>query len=104
MVSSFCGDFSITCILQTVASGVAWLGTGVFGPQTRTNKVRFCEELRLIKDKWSGTWCVGGDFNEILYPYERSSGLSPSNSMAEFPNFINSCALIDLPLQGGHFT
>ena len=103
LVSSFCGDFSITCILQTVESGFDWAFTGVYGPQARTDKLRFWEELRLIKDKWSGPWCVGGDFNEILYPHERSSGVSPSNSIEEFHNFINSCALVDLPLQGGDF-
>ena len=54
--------------------------------------------------KGSGPWCVGGDFNEILYPHERSSGLSPSNSTEEFYNFIKSCALVDLPLQGDDFT
>ena len=72
MVSSFCGDFSITCILETVESGFAWAFTGVYGPQSRIDKLRFWEERRLIKDKWSGPWCVGGDFNEILYPYKRS--------------------------------
>jgi len=51
MVSSFCGDFSITCILETVESGFAWAFRGVYGPQSRTDKLRFWEELRLIKDK-----------------------------------------------------
>ena len=69
LVSSFCGDFSITCILQTVESGFAWAFTGVHGPQSRTDKLRFWEEFRLIKDKWSGPWCVRGDFNKILYPH-----------------------------------
>jgi len=66
--------------------------------------LRFWEELRLIKDQWSGPWCVGEDFNEILYPHERSLGLSPSNSIEEFHNFINCYTLVDLPLQEGDFT
>ena len=48
LVSSFCGDFSITCILQTVESGFDWAFTGVYGPQARTDKLRFWEELRLM--------------------------------------------------------
>jgi len=31
LVYSFCGDFSITCILQTIESGFAWAFTGVYG-------------------------------------------------------------------------
>jgi len=62
------------------------------------------EELGRVRDSWPGPWCVGGDFNEILYPFERSSGVCPSNAMAEFRNFINQRALMDLPLRGGDFT
>ena len=104
LVSTFCGDFSITCILHSIENGVDWAYTGVYGPQSRSDKLRFWEELCSIKDKWSGPWCVRGDFNEILYAHERSSGFSPSNSTEEFHSFINSCALVDLPLQGGDFT
>ena len=81
-----------------------WVFTSVNGPQTRVDKLRMLEELGRVRDSWPGPWCVGGDFNEILYPYERSSGVCPSNAMAEFRNFINQRALMDLPLKGGDFT
>ena len=48
-----------------------------------------------------GAW---GDFNEILYPQERSLGLCPMNTMLEFHDFINYSALVDLPLRGDDFT
>ena len=42
-----------------------------------------------------------GDFNEILHSQERSTGVCPLNAMAEFQDFINYSALMDLPLRGG---
>ena len=80
---------------------ITWAFTGVYGPQARDEKLRMLEELGRVRDGWPGPWCVGGDFNEILYPYERSSGVCPSNAKVEFRNFINERALMDLPLRGG---
>ena len=41
-----------------------------------------------------------GDFNEIQHSHERITGVCPSNAMAEFGDFINLSALVDLPLGG----
>ena len=54
LVSTFCSDFSITCILHSLEGGFDWAFTGVYGPQSRSDKLRFWEELYSIKDKWSG--------------------------------------------------
>ena len=40
------------------------------------------------------------DFNEILHSHERGTDICPSNAMAEFQNFSNQSALVDLPLRG----
>ena len=48
--------------------------------------------------------CVGGDFNEIIYPNERSRGGRFSNSMRRFSDILNDLELRDLPLQGGPYT
>ena len=104
LVSSVQGEFSITCFFRTVQGGFNWAFTGVYGPQVRIDKLRFWEELRSIKDNWSGPWCLGGDFDEVLYTQERSSGLCPMNTIQEFHDFINYSALVDLPLRGGDFT
>jgi len=42
-----------------------------------------------MRDGWFDPWCVTGDFNEILYGHERSTGICPSNTMVEFCEFIN---------------
>ena len=103
-VSSSQGEFSITSIFQMVDGGFSWAFSGVYGPQDRFDKLRFWEELQRTRDGWPGPWCIGGDFDEILYPQERSSGLCPMNTMVEFHDFINYGALVDLPLHGGDYT
>ena len=104
LVSSSQGDFSVTCIFQMVEGGFTWAFIGVYGPQARADKLRFWEELQRSRDGWPGPWCIGGNFNEILYPRERSTGSCPMNTMLEFHDFIDYSALEDLPLRGGEFT
>ena len=53
LVSSFCGEFSITCTLQLVDGSISWAFTGVYGPHVRVDKLRMWEELRGIRDEWS---------------------------------------------------
>jgi len=88
LVSSSCGEFSITCFLQMVGGDFEWAFTGVYGPHTRSEKLRMWEELRYTREGWSGPWCVAGDFNEILHGHERSSRVCPSNTMEEFRNSL----------------
>jgi len=104
LISSYCGEFSITCFLQMGDGSTSWAFTGVYGPHVRVDKLRTWDELRWIRDGWSGPWCLGGDFNEILHSQEMSTGVCPSNAMVEFQDFINYLALLDLPLKGGNFT
>jgi len=58
--SSSCGEFLVICILQIVADDFACAFIDVYGPQTRQDKLRMCDELRCLKDGWSGPWCIGG--------------------------------------------
>ena len=92
LISSSCGEFSITCILQMGDDSFSWAFTGVYGPHTRGDKLRMLEELGRVRDGWSGPWCLGGDFNEILYAYERNTGVCSSNVMSELRDFINQKA------------
>jgi len=54
--------------------------------------------------QWDIPWYLGGDFKVIRSPYEKSTSGMFSSIMMEFSNFINSCGLVDLRLEGGCFT
>ena len=49
-------------------------------------------------------WCLGGDFNVVRFPLERSGSSPFTFAMIDFLDFISEQGLIDLPLEGGTFT
>ena len=53
---------------------------------------------------WDIPWCLGGDFNVIRFPSERSTGGHLTWAMRDFSTFIDSGNLIDPPLEGARFT
>ena len=67
-------------------------------------KELFWEELSSIRGLWDGPWCLGGDFNEIVSPSERSKGGRLSSAMRRFSEILNETGMGDLPLHGGPYT
>ncbi|KAL2223898.1 UNVERIFIED_CONTAM: putative mitochondrial protein [Sesamum indicum] len=60
--------------------------------------------LRLIS-VGSSPWIVGGDFNTVLCPEERSGGAAPSGiAMSDFHDMIADCALTDAGYTGSPYT
>ncbi|XP_059635931.1 uncharacterized protein LOC132278132 [Cornus florida] len=70
--------------------------------------LEFIDPLLIVKDLFFGKnslpWCLGGDFNSIRSPFERSTGGRWSPEMTQFSDFIDGHLLIDLPLEGATFT
>ncbi|RVX20185.1 Transposon TX1 uncharacterized 149 kDa protein [Vitis vinifera] len=84
--------------------GFMWFFTGVYGPTLKSYREPFWEELGAIRGLWSDPWCIGGDFNVIRFPSERSREGRLSGSMRRFSKVLDELALRDLPLQGGPYT
>ena len=104
LVDSVVGSFSVTCLFRMPENGFLWDFSGVYGPTQNSFRESFWEELGSIKGLWDCPWCVGGDFNEVLFPNERSRGGRLSNSMRRFSDILSDLELRDLPLQGGPYT
>ena len=77
--------------------------TGVYGPNSSRDKRFLWEELFGLSSWWNVPWGVGGDFNVVRFPFERSSSTSFIAAMWEFSNFISEQGLIDISLQVGSF-
>ena len=100
MVDSVVGSFSVSCLFRMAEDGYQWVFSGVYNPIEKTLRESFWEELGLIRGVWEEPWCVGGNFNEVLFPNERSRGGRISNNMRRFSDILNDLDLRDLPLQG----
>ncbi|XP_059627963.1 uncharacterized protein LOC132270774 [Cornus florida] len=90
--------------LNAYDDNFSWVFFGVYGPVIDCDRPAFWQELSYIKDLWSLPWCLGGDFNSVRSPFERSTGGRWSSEMTQFSYFIDGNLLIDLPLEGATFT
>lgn len=63
------------------------------------------EELKNFSINFPGPWCLGGDFNTVLFCNEKIGG-APANqaSCSAFFECINECHLLDLDFDGPSFT
>lgn len=61
-------------------------------------------ELAAIRGIWDDQWVIGGDFNVCRCESERYNCIRRSRAMKSFTNIIHDLGIIDLPLQGAHYT
>ena len=62
------------------------------------------EELAGVASWWGVPWVVGGDFNAVRFPSDHLGATHFTPAMNEFSNFISSCGLRDLSMEGSLFT
>ena len=97
------GQFSISCRFRNMEDGFVWMFTGVYG-FTKEERECLWEELWVIKGIWEDPWCLGGDFNIILFQRERSRQGRLTAAIKRFAQIVDELGLVDLPLQGALLT
>jgi hypothetical protein len=95
------GEHVAACSFKNVVDGFEWAFAGVYGPTDDCDRWLLCDELVGLLCWWDLPWCIGGDFNAIRFPSERSGGRCISSAMREFSDFIFERGLMDLPFTGG---
>jgi exonuclease III len=98
------GQYSVSCKFQNVEDQFEWAFSGVYGPNTDSDRHFMWDELSGVCSWWGVPWCVAGDFNVVRFPSERSGSAGLSTAMMGFSDFITEMGLLDIPLQGGRFT
>ncbi|KAA3468220.1 reverse transcriptase [Gossypium australe] len=82
-----------------------WRYTGFYGLPYANDQHDSWRLLRALGQEQQLPWLVSGDFNEILYPFEKSGGqLREERRMVAFREALEDCQLMDLGFQGPWFT
>jgi len=74
MVDYWVGLFVMSMSGRIKGNASTWVVTGVYGPRDDSLFRLFPEELNSIWERWEGGWCIGGDFNKVLEPFDRIRG------------------------------
>ncbi|KAA3473504.1 Exo_endo_phos domain-containing protein [Gossypium australe] len=82
-----------------------WRFTGFYGSPYATNKIESWNLLRKLGEDQSHPWLVCGDFNEIMYSFEKMGGSAREEwKMEAFRETLEECQLDDIGFSGAWFT
>lgn len=79
--------YSVSIVAAFKGDDQKWMLIGVYGPTTGARFDEFIVELQLIRTRTP--WCIGGDFNEVLYLEERSHAEHRTLGMELFYEFVD---------------
>ena len=98
------GLYSISCRFKCCDDCFVWIFSGEYGPTLGNAREDFWDEFGAIRGLWSDPWCIGGDFNVVRFPGERSGASRLTLAMRRFTWVIDDLHLRNLPLLGGSST
>ncbi|XP_030453714.2 uncharacterized protein LOC115675253 [Syzygium oleosum] len=95
----------INLICTDVDSGKTMRITFVHAPNVIQEKVKFWDKLRQVSLLDSSPWLCLGDFNEVLYDWEKVGKRSISQSrLNAFRECLDDCALMEMDCKGCAYT
>jgi exonuclease III len=97
---------TITASFQIIGSNQEGDITNVYGPQNQQDKDKLMQRLELIRTLVSTrNWILGGDFNMILTPEEKTGGTKRlEQDSGKFKALIDNLKLVDIENNNGTFT
>ncbi|KAJ8754033.1 hypothetical protein K2173_001931 [Erythroxylum novogranatense] len=82
-----------------------WRLTGFYGYPERHSRHLGWNLIRRLHTQSTLPWCVIGDFNDIMFPFEKQGNQSHPRALMEgFQQTLSSCHLYDLGAEGSLFT
>lgn len=93
----------VDCIFQF--GNIYFYASCIYGPSVLRKRVELWERLSRIGVTRKESWCVFGDFNDILHNGEKINGVWRSEESFEpFSQMIKASQLEELPSHGDGFT
>jgi hypothetical protein len=82
-----------------------WRLTGIYGQPRQEMRKETWRLMRTLHHQSNLPWMCVGDFNEILYSFEKQGGVvKPQSHMDNFRDTLEFCNLQDLGFEGDMFT
>lgn len=82
-----------------------WRFTGIYEEPQSDEKEMTWAAMRTLNAAGTGPWLCAGDFNEILFSYEKQGGAARHQSLMDrFRVVLDECGMDDLGFKGDTFT
>ncbi|KAA3462149.1 reverse transcriptase [Gossypium australe] len=95
----------IDAIVEDQNTDQKWRFTGFYGSPYANDREESWQLLKSLHSVDEQSWFVCGDFNEILYGFEKKGGLPREEKrMEDFRNTLQECQLFDIGFSGRWFT
>ncbi|GMI65482.1 hypothetical protein HRI_000217500 [Hibiscus trionum] len=95
----------IDMVIEDNETSASWRFTGFYRAPEERHRAAAWDLLRRLSAMNDLPWLVMGDFNEILYSFEKEGGLLRNERQMEgFRNALSDCSLEDLGYTGCWFT
>ncbi|KAH7659258.1 RNA-directed DNA polymerase protein, partial [Dioscorea alata] len=101
---AFSGMFSLSIDFKSISDSFCWRCTAVYGPNARSAKVAFWEELNVSFSGSAMPWVVCGDFNAIFAKEDKACGVPNWEDIRQANAFTQQFGLFEPPLVGRMFT
>lgn len=82
-----------------------WRYTGFYGCPKRYRRQESWKLLKSLAERSQLTWCILGDFNDIMFVHEKKGGRMHLRALLEgFKNVVKDCGLYEVQSKGSEFT
>lgn len=98
------GLFSLKVDFYSKRDNLLWRYTTIYGPNARTLKQDFWDELRSCLDSQEIPWIICGDFNAIFDLGDKSGGPPNLEDIRDANAFLHDLHLLEPPMKGRRFS
>jgi endonuclease/exonuclease/phosphatase (EEP) superfamily protein YafD len=98
------GEFFTSMKVTGKQENYTWEVINVYGPVQMERKTAFLKELTNKISSTEDPFLIGGDFNMIRFPWEKSSDITSNTWMDNFNNFIRDNGVKEMHGKGSKFT
>lgn len=67
-------DKEIHAMVKVCATNDSWLFSCIYASTYRNIRNNLWDNLKKVRDSYTGAWLLGGDFNELMSSSDKSGG------------------------------